>query len=220
MASSDSNGDEFPWPSKKDRFFVPDVPKAAAEPQDLTGFEGLLADLQPDLGQTYREGYYLAGAQLARGLREDRDNWPLIYPMVYCFRHFVELSLKAVIEVYAGLLEEQPKIEVAKEHGVTRLWNEAVMLMDKAAPNTGTSDETDRNVTRCLNELNQTDKDSQLFRYPTDKGGVSVNDRLPRIDLDQFLKTMENLKSLFEGCEMQADYLIECRDDMREYYRP
>jgi len=216
VAPSDATAEEFPWPSKNDRFFVKTEPKSASQPAGSPDFEALLGLTRPYLCYVYRRGYYEAGQRLAQGLYEDRDNWPLRYPMLYCFRHFVELSLKAVIEVYCQLLEKEPSIELDKEHGVMKLWNEAQQLIEEAVPNTGTSDDTDRNVTRCLNELNQVDKNSQLFRYPTDRQGQSVEGRLPKIDLGQLLKTMENLCALFEGCEMQAEELIKCRDDMWE----
>lgn len=220
MAESNETSEEFPWPSKGDRFFVKSESKPQSEPARSPKFEAFLALTKPDLGYDYRNGYYEAGQRLAQGLREDRKNWPLRYPMLYCFRHFIELSLKAVIEVYCRLLEQEPNIAVEKEHGVMKLWNEAEDLMVEAVPANRDAEQTATNVERCLNELNQVDKDSQLFRYPTDRQGQSVEDRLPQIDLDQFLKTMENLQALFDGCEMQAEHLIECRDDVREYYGP
>lgn len=173
-----------------------------------------------DLDYAYRESYFEAGKILASEWQKDDRNWILKHPMLFCFRHFVELSLKAMIAIYCKLLGQESRIKIEKEHGPMRLWNEARRLMDEAVPNTGTGDETNRTVERCLNELNQVDKDSQLFRYPTNKDGQSIEDRLPLVDLGQFLATMENLHALFIGCQAQAEHLIKCRDDMREYYAP
>lgn len=219
MEESDRHAAESPWPTKKDRLFVrpskPDEP-----PPELDGFESLLKSLGPDLGYAYREAYFRAGEILAHAWLEDDRNGYLKYPMLFCFRHFVELSLKAIIEVYCELLECEPGIAVEKAHGPMKLWNEAKRLMDEAVPNTGTGNETSRNVERCLNELHQVDRDSQLFRYPTSKDGQSVEARLPRVDVDRFFATMRHLEALFFGCQAQAEHLIGCRDDLRDYYGP
>ena len=216
--ASTSNDERFPWPSGKDRLFITPSPKPKSKTENTPSFDAVLDALKLDLGYVYREAYFDAGKVLAQALCENDRNWPLIYPMLFCFRHFVELSLKAVIEIYCKLLEQNPQIELAKEHGPMKLWNEAKRLINEAAPPRDSTDDTDTHVERCLNELNQFDKGSQLFRYPTDKKGESVENRLPRLDLAQFFGTMENLQALFQGCEMQAEHLIECRDDMREYY--
>ena len=143
----------------------------------------------------------------------------LYYPMLYCFRHYVELSLKSLVELYTQALDENIKDELRAEHGLMRLWNELKRLVVKGKALTRDGDNTSKNVERCINELNKIDRLSQSFRYDRDRTGKSFNDRLPDVRLDRFVGTMENLHAFFEGCAMQAEDWLECKEDMRSYYQ-
>lgn len=210
---------EIPWPSEKDQLFVKPKSTEHAESKRSPEFESILESLKPELESSYREGYYEAARTLSQHICNDGRS-DVVYPMLFCYRHFVELSTKSLILVYAKLQDDEVRITLPREHSLGKLWNEAKRLIKQAEPSDRKDDATLRNVERSITELNQVDKNSQLFRYATDKQGDSVESRLPKPDLQQFVTTMENLHSFFAGCEMQAEVWQEYKDEMEAYYRP
>jgi hypothetical protein len=103
--------------------------------------------------------------------------------------------------------------DVANEHGLMKLWNEARRLSSLGFPDPPEGDTTDHDVERLINEFNQVDANSQTFRYATDKNGKSIEPRLPEIDLVQLGHTMRKLKSFFDGSMDYADHLIDLSNE-------
>ncbi|MGB2985391.1 MAG: hypothetical protein WBE26_05860, partial [Phycisphaerae bacterium] len=183
MGNSPKNElDDFPWPSKDDRLFEKARVHTGAASTGSPEFDGILESLRPELAYFYREGYYEAGQVLASHMWQS-DAAIVLYPTLYCFRHYVELSIKSLIGLYAGLEDDLVKPDLHKRHGLTKLWNEARALIEKAEGDEGKDDGTLNSVERCLNELNEVDCNSQLFRYPSDPNGESFEHRLPRVCL-------------------------------------
>lgn len=211
------NDFRFPWPSKEDRLFLKTASSRKKQKQSpLIG--SMLETLLPDVDYLYREGYYEAGEIIARQLSKGGHD-DLAYPMLYCFRHYLELSIKALIRTYAELMDVEPTVDVYKEHSLLRLWNEADRLVRAASPEQGEEHDTLKLVGQRVHEFNAVDKDSQLFRYATDNTGDSAGRHLPQVDLIQFLDAMRNLHSFFNGCKDQGEHWIECKREMEEYYR-
>jgi len=180
--------------------------------------EAASAAFRPELDAAYREGYFDAARHLAGRVRNEHlDRW-LMFPAIYCYRHAIELSLKSLIRRYSGLVAQMVECNLESEHGLMQLWHEAQRHL--AMVYTAGKEDTDRNVERCLKELHDVDRNSQLFRYPTNKSGASVEALLPRIDVGQLVRTMDNLRAFLEACEAQADYLIECHEQAWEALAP
>lgn len=204
------------WPGLSDRLFAvrSKVPKGAKDRDSM--FEQLVS---PGLGMLYRDGYHFAGDVLALRFLEHPDpndtNSGLMYPMLYCYRHFIEISLKALIQVCSKLSGTRiaDSLNLTNEHSLARLWNEANRLSHEAFPPHPNDATTDKAVESLINEFNQIDPDSQTFRYDTDKSGKSVIKKLPEVDLQQLITTMAKLKTFFDGCEMYADHLIDLSNE-------
>lgn len=208
--------DDCPWPKDDDRLFEKEGEGDCAERAGSKPLDEILESLQPDLDYRYREGYYDAGVRLAANVG---DQSGLIFPMLFCFRHFVELSLKSLIETYAGLVDVTLSKELLHQHELAKLWTEARRLIEAAESGAGEGDATLDNVERCVRELHEADKRSTLFRYATDETGDSVEARLPKTEIGQFLKTMENIESFFEACRAQAEVWQEWKNEMETEYR-
>lgn len=206
-------GDDSPWPQDEDRLFEEDEDgeRPSSEP-----FDEILESLRPNLDYRYREGYYDAGVCLAASVGARSG---LIFPMLFCFRHFVELSLKSLIATYASLADVTPSEKLLRKHDLAKLWTEARRLIEAAESGGGEGDATLANVERCVHELDEADKRSTLFRYATDEAGDSVEGRLPKTEIAQFLKTMANIESFFEGCCAQAEAWQEWKNEMEAEYR-
>lgn len=119
----------------------------------------------------------------------------LIYPIVFLYRHYLELSLKEIIW-YGCRLTDQPRGGRRFHHRLDKLWEECVPLVLEIWPNTEQAQM--RVVESCIAEFMRLDPASFAFRYPTAKDGS------PSLPLDlRFI----NLKNLYEVMQKLANYL-------------
>ena len=95
------------WPKKGDRIFSP-------------GRDGWIANSVGERVYRLGKGYKLAGDALVEnslGDANDHDN--LIYPILYCYRHYIEIALNEIIEKHGPWLGPSLK---EKNHGLRDLW--------------------------------------------------------------------------------------------------
>lgn len=144
----------------------------------------------------YSEGYKNAALLMMQKCREsESSNNILVYPLVFLFRHFLELRLKELIVVSKELAN--PDIKLEMNHNIMKLWNQFKMQLLTIEPKT-TDEEELKNIERLLNEYHQIDSNSQSFRYPTDKNDTpSLN--LNTIDLENFSNVMEKIMEFFDS---------------------
>jgi len=105
----------------------------------------------------------------------------LPYPILYLFRHFVELQLKEIIVIYSEYNEGKKHEKI---HDLKILWNKVKLILEEIfyhKPNKHI--QLHRNNFKILEEiildLHKYDKDSTVFRYPTDKfGSISIQSEI------------------------------------------
>jgi hypothetical protein len=203
--------EEYLWPNRKDRPFKPKPLKSTPRPEDSSVLDFPWDD---EWDYAYQQGYFWAGDNLAHDLidREaiekapaGRELYGVDLPMLYCYRHFLEISLKRLIQVLVPLTDLDVSSDINKEHGLMPLWNEAKRLMAAAFSPPSAGDDTEQHVERAINDFHQYDPSSQTFRYRRDTSGKPHEDRLPHADLRQLIKTMRGLHNYFQGCESYAD---------------
>lgn len=97
----------------------------------------------------------------------------LINPIIYLYRHSIELSLKAIL--LKNYLDQNINNEKIKEkitsHDLQSLWdkvNNAIRINYNFINNHSHENEL-RKIGRLINELNLTDPGSMNYRYPFDK---------------------------------------------------
>lgn len=221
---------DFPWPNRKDRPFRSKPPQVRQpKPVPTSAAEQVFQEME-DLhwDYEYRDGYFWAGENLARDLGDretlEKDGTGrrldgVYLPMLYCYRHYLEVSLKYMIKILKPLSGLDAAIDLQKEHGLMPLWNEAKRHMKGTvdAPKGG-SDDADKNVERLINEFHRIDASSQTFRYRRDKHDRPQEGSIPSIDLDQLINVMRGLRNYFSHCEERADqaaeYFAETGNDM------
>lgn len=81
-----------------------------------------------------------------------------IAPCLYCFRHYVELTLKDTLWHYSKCGYNVSITELNDEHNLATLW-------DKLLPLSGRKDEKTRIIGRFLHEISDVDRSGTTFRY-------------------------------------------------------
>ncbi|GAA1120139.1 hypothetical protein [Nocardiopsis metallicus] len=147
------------------------------------------------------EAAFAVGAPEYR--RED-----VFIPYAFLWRHYAELSLKALIAIHSGFLgKELDHKKLAGTHSLAQLWNWFEPLDAEALPNE--SSETRRNAGKIIAHLQKIDPKSMQFRYPVDKEGNPHLEGLDRLDMQNFHKVMLSYSTWIESVAEAIAHLSE-----------
>jgi hypothetical protein len=176
-------------------------------------------------------GYRRAARILAEDAFERGDEVFLLYPVVFLYRHHVELMLKNLIYAFdhpsvrqktgAEELDETDRQNLSngkKAHSLQRLWGQLLPVV-KALGNDIHHSETVEGISSYIQQLNEIDPDSVSFRYTTAIAGTKAKLRKAQkrgaeVNIQTFAKAMERLANYLEGLDGYASAIIEAHDDM------
>jgi hypothetical protein len=181
----------------------------------------------------YREGFFHAADNLVldlleeQGLRQvdsERRFGGLKFPILFCYRHYIEVSLKALIALLRPLSGlpgkttraarmENPK-GIARSpaptdlgHELMPLWNEFKRQAAAVFPPVPGSAEVLTQAERTVNTFHMVDPASQVFRYRRSTSGKLHDERIPKLELPRLLQDLRALRAFFSACEGVArDY--------------
>ncbi|MFG6510623.1 MULTISPECIES: hypothetical protein [unclassified Sulfitobacter] len=179
---------EFRWPSPDDEAFsVADDPSENATISD-DGFARLVL---------MTEGYKRAAdlmVEAAAGDNLSRDT--LVFPIIFNYRQFLELSLKYQIATFGPAVGVEPNWT---SHDLAKLWAEFLAIMERFG--TADPDEVDPVVERIILEFAKIDPGSYSYRYPVDRKGNPVPVAYPDLHLPTLADVMQGVAGYFTGCD-------------------
>ncbi|GAB0113715.1 hypothetical protein [Acidisoma sp. C75] len=178
-----------------------------------------------DNAMAYQDGYRRAALALVEQVCSNgRGQDFLVYPIVYLYRHHVELVMKSIVKTTHALMDHSATAEeqaILGRHNLMDLWKTARPLVNPVCALGGCADlpEADlEGIDWYISELHRYDCDGQRFRYATAKirnrgGGVerSLPKDLVTIDLHQFATAMEKLADYLEGMDNWFGDLLEAK---------
>lgn len=153
----------------------------------------------------YRVGYLDTARDTASALRKRAGNNASAMPVLFLFRHYVELALKDILAA-AGAFA----IDLADKkfgHNLAALWDEAGKVF------TNFSVEATADQRSAIAELVELDARADAFRYALDKAEEKQFDRIGSVDLDALLVAIDDLSQFFENL---LDKLDEAEAEMDE----
>ena len=142
----------------------------------------------------------------------------LVYPVMFLYRHYLEISLKHILIVLRRYFEESS--ELPDHHRLDKLWDEVRSLMEKKWNTIAHMADYDAIEARII-EFHEVDKSSFSFRYPVTKENVSSLEQVPNvyksgrpiINLKQVKEVVHDMAMFLEGTvDMVADW-EEARKD-------
>lgn len=213
--------DGFSWPKKGNKAFASASDGAYFHIPSVSMF-------YPPHAQSFKEA-----AQLVIDKCEEEGERPandiLVFPVLYLYRHGIELNLKSIIGIGIGLdfFKREDVQDDLQWHNLAKLWSHAKKLL---LHRWSTSDPEPLKATEAvINELHQSDPNGQVFRYAADKDGRRHRyEKLPdHISLATLKKTMDGvfnfLEATWSGLEDDLQNILEMRAewerDMRSEYR-
>jgi len=196
------------WPTVFSRFFADTDP---AEQRVSPEF----AWIEPLNDKDQRDGFCFAADNLIRDLlskaeleKRDpkREFHGVLFAALFCYRHYLEVTLKHLISIYAPHSADVSQAELdalKKTHNLMKIWNHVKGMMIEV--NGQDYDRRAREVAESIiNAFNQVDSSSQVFRYSRDKTGNRTRGSVPNTDL---VKLMEGMRSLRMYFDVQDDVL-------------
>ena len=185
---------EFRWPQPGDDPFA--IPKGIA---DATIVEDKFLRFV-----LMMEGYKRAAETLVgRCLENRRETDFLIFPIMFLYRHCLELQLKYIINTYG------PQVGVAptwNTHDLAKLWHEFKAVLDSFG--TGNLGDTDSIVEKTVAQFAKIDPKSFSHRYPCDIEGKPIPLIQSKLDLETLKDVMEGVFGYFSGCDGYLDALV------------
>lgn len=202
-----------------EKFRAPEMPTSQDGLFKLTGHPHLNACIgwcSPDWN-LYATGYKRAGDMLATYVIENAARQDtLVYPILFLYRQYVELSVKEIIR--SGLRFLEREVEVPQHHDLGQLWTQAEKLLTEMFP--GDSVEQVKETGRIIKDLNKVDPQSIAFRYPVNKRGEQTLQGIRYINIENVREVVERLTVILDGARMQISVYQDHKDDMRRYYGP
>lgn len=187
---------EFRWPRQGDiPFVVADEPFDNANIAD-DGFTRLVL---------MTDGYKEAADLMVRAASDDRSmRGMLVFPIIFNYRQFLELSLKYQLATYGPAVDIKPNW---KTHYLDKLWGEFWEMLERYG--TKDPDEADPVVGKIILEFAKIDPGSYSYRYPVDRQGNPVPVAYSDLHLPTLAGVMDKVAGYFTGCD---GYLSSLQD--------
>jgi hypothetical protein len=164
--------------------------------------------------ELYSDGFLQAGDLLVESLKKTPADPALIYPILFLYRHHLELELKGRIRYCLSCLSGLDDAEIADKlnrgHNLQGLWS----TLKSCYPDYGREmPKASRAFETLLSELSKIDPDSQGARYPVDTKGNQTITNLRCLDLSAFgsaiRKMSHYLRCIHEGIAQDVDWRSE-----------
>lgn len=157
----------------------------------------------------FAKGYRLAASTLTQSLLS-RPAWPdyEAYPVVFLYRHSLELYLKNVISKGARLARlrgQELQQKMLYIHDLTKLTSTAVGILRILFPRDSSLLEMLPKLECIVREFAHVDPDSITFRYPTDTKGHRAHFAPLRINLSDFALTMNSVLEVLDVIDFGVD---------------
>jgi hypothetical protein len=161
-----------------------------------------------DMTTGYVEGYRKAAERLIERVEQTHEEQDyLVYPILFLYRHHIELRLKQLLELLHRLgIRTRPARAV---HDLWHLWSECQPDLESL---TGKEeDEWFTSVGHCIKQLADIDPMSDAFRYPKRRDGSKSVASLTHINLATLRETMDSILDWLDGA---ACILSDYRSDL------
>lgn len=150
----------------------------------------------------YCESYKAAAICLYKHRMSGEAQHPdVTLPMMYLWRHYLELILKALIQSKREF--DEPAPDHPHGHWLADLWRQ--LRGDQRS-----NDPEDQIIEETISEMDKADRESFAFRYPTDrKSQPSLVGLPPSFSLDNFHAQMIACSERLEVWFYRADHALE-----------
>lgn len=211
MSQTDENSSTIAVPQKSDRLFRGDL-------RDWMNNACLNVTGNGD-AYAYKAGYR-RGAEILIDYvcQHGRDQDFLVYPIIFLYRHHVELMLKRIVKripyVIDARLTDTQKNHLEK-HRLDLLWQDLRNMLPSVCKAAGW-EEIDaahiEGIDEYIRQLSELDAESFSFRYShSKKGKQSLPRNLKNVNLRHFGELMRKLANYLYGMDEAVSWLFDTK---------
>jgi len=158
--------------------------------------------------EAYSRGYFRGAAAVARSVMEPTAIIDLlIYPLVFNYRHAVELGLKHLASVLPPLFDEPANTKLT--HRLLDNWECVSGYLRRHQR--FNPDHTLPEITRILTDFAEIDPNGEAFRFPHGRSRVPFLQDMSIINVPVFVKALSSVADAFDFWFHVADDLRECK---------
>ena len=201
------------WPQKKDKLFLENP---------ISLHSAAIRGFTDDKWGTYDEGYrqacdVLLDHVLKKGGKAQRNF--IVYPILYLYRHYIELLLKEIIKDGYKLFNIEDNLPC--HHRLCDLWTKCWKIIDMTWPPKALQSKNDLNqVKRLIIEFSKQDLMSDAFRYPMDKKDKPTLEKLQNVDLENFKNVVGRLCFALESLSNGISASLSISQDHQNGFFP
>lgn len=170
-------------------------------------------DSYHDPTELYIIGYKEAGDSLVNSVAgRSGTGDSLIFPIVFLYRHYLELRLKSLLYDGNRLLDIEHKQK--SEHQLSKLWSKVRDVLVELWLNESKDDLAA--FDSLINQFEQVDPRSTTFRYPKDfDGNNSFQMNSPRVNLRNLKEVVGAMATILEGSAAAISEYQGYKNDMQ-----
>lgn len=183
----------------------------------LFGMYDFLTSANVDFGRNpfdlFATGYKMAADKLTdHALDEVKNAEKFVYPIVFLYRHYLELRLKEIVRQGKDLLQEAGDFRKdGNGHNLAALWEDAKTIMLKIEGHPADEFEFCEYVVKSFSD----DPKGAEFRYPENKKGKATLAGVKAIDLNHVKESLGKVSEFLDRVSgMIASYKDSQLDGM------
>lgn len=208
--------DKLPWPKATDRLVTHGDPDWHNRAMLMHGYG--------DRWVVYAEGYREAADVVVERIKAGHGHQDfLVYPVMFLYRQFLELSIKGLIRSAWTLFDIETSDDLGS-HDLRRYWRVCRELLERASPGDSVAELS--HISRLIGEFCDHDPQSFSFRYPESKPDRNTGERLPTlqklesINLRNVQEVIANVAGLLGAADAHIGHQLELKADMLASFGP
>jgi hypothetical protein len=167
----------------------------------------------------YSTGYKRAADLLTEHILKTRKEQDyLIFPILFLYRHFIELNLKILIRLGNAIIDVFEKYP--HHHKIYKLWikyRKIYLKILDMLDNQESEADLDT-MDNLINQFSKIDPCSIDTRYPENKEGKKSLSGLKHVDFLNLKKIMDGIDSFFSGSYAYLSDILNHKRDFESYY--
>ena len=172
----------------------------------------------------YKAGYRRGAEILVDYVCQNgRDQDFLVYPIIFLYRHHVELMLKRIIRRIPYLIDSrltEAQKQHLKKHRLDLLWRDLRIMLPSVCKAAGWEEIDTKHIEgidEYICQLSELDADSFSFRYSHSKKGKQLLPRnLKNINLRHFGDLMGRLANYLYGMDEAVSWLFDTKAEIQQ----
>ena len=163
-----------------------------------------------DMSHGYVEGYRKAADRLVEIVAKTQcEQDYLVYPIVFLYRHHIELRIKQLLELLYEVGER--KTPPTRGHDLRQLWSECRPALKSFVG--GGEKEGFRAVDRLVADFSSVDPMSDAFRYPRHRDGTKSVSKVRHMNLAVLREKMDIILEWLECCAFALEAQLEAMSE-------